>query len=104
MIQVYINYPNPHMTIHKNNNDPVIQAHNAPLQRKKNVTPSSLESVIEDFCSPMFVFRAEQGFNDVWLKIDFGDVNFEIEVAKYLFKILGKRYTPLRGAEIIEHC
>jgi hypothetical protein len=49
-------------------------------------------------------FRAEAGFNDVWITVDFGDKEFEEAVVRYARGLLGKRYAPLKNCKFSTHC
>ena len=104
MIKAYINYPNPHMSIHKNPDCQMIQKNHAPNQRIFKIDIHSFANVLMDFVDEKFVFRTEKGFNDIWLEIDFKNSEFEIAIARYILNLLGNRYSPLRSINPEIHC
>ena len=44
------------------------------------------------------------GANDMWVDIDFSDVEFEAAVAEYIKRLLSQRYPGWGGSEIEWHC
>lgn len=97
MIKVYINYPNPHCSIYTNINDQEIQKHHVSNQRKLKLNIETFQQIMSEFIQKRFDFRAEQGFNDVWLEIDFNDLGFEISIVNYILLQLGRKYLPFNA-------
>lgn len=103
-MQVYINYPNPHITIHKNVSCRQIQMHQKDEQRHISVRKENLKSVLSKFINEDYEFKAEKQFNDLWLDISLDTYEQEIGFVHTLQAIIGQRYKPLSNAPISIHC
>lgn len=103
-MQVYINYPNPHITIHQDVNCGQIQMHNIQNQRQFRVRMSNLRSTLKDFQNNKHLFKAEQFYNDMWLDISLDTIDQEIGLIHVLQAILGQKYSPLADAPVNRHC
>lgn len=103
-MQVYINYPNPHFTIHKNSSCQQIHMHQKSGQRIVKVNSATLKSVISQFVNDAFDFKSEAQLNDLWLDISLSTHEQEIGFVHIIQAILGQRYKPLGSAPISEHC
>ena len=68
-MQVYINYPNPHFTVHKNASCQQIQMHRKSGQRIVKVSAATLKNVLTLFINNAYDFKAEAQWNDLWLDI-----------------------------------
>jgi hypothetical protein len=66
----YINYPNPHFTIHRDPNCPMIQMHHAVDQRKYEVKMENLGNFLLKFIDNEIDFAAHRGMNDIWIKVE----------------------------------
>lgn len=104
MTHCYINYPRPHMTLHTDLSCSDIGKMAKVKQRKLKVTSVSFTQVLSLLSSDSFRLGSESSINDVWLVLDFGDSEFEEALARYLFRVLSLRYTPLAGSPIKTHC
>lgn len=104
MIHAYLNYPNPHMTLHNDSACPEIGKMAKVSQRSLPVTQATITQVLVDISSNSFRLGATASINDVWFAVDLGDPEFEEAVARYIHRILAHRYTPLRGSPIEQHC
>lgn len=106
MIHVFINSPNPHITIHRNPNCGYIHRHTIkPVQRREmNIYRENLSDSFLIFKNNKFDFRAEAGWNSLWLKLDLGDYDSEMDVVNKIMKYLGGRYTPLANLTPKIHC
>lgn len=104
MTKVYLNYPNPHMTLHGDSTCVDIGKMRKTNQRAASITPASFTEVLGHFADKSFRLESKGPANDVWLSIDFGDPEFEEAVAKHVLRILAKRYRPLQGAAFKRHC
>ena len=104
MINVYMNYPNSSATIHQTSDCPRIHQHHSETQRDILINMDTIKSSLEQFLNGNVVFRSESGTNDLWLNIDFHDLEFEIAVAKFALRQLGKRYAPFHGLNLEIHC
>jgi hypothetical protein len=104
MIHVYLNYPTSNATIHQTGDCPRISQHHSPNERKFRINPQTIQSVLGSFINGEVPFKAEAGCNDAWLEIDFNDLEFEIALAKFILRQLGKRYAPFDSLTPELHC
>jgi hypothetical protein len=104
MIKAYINYPNPHVTIHSNLNCGNIQAQSKPNQRYIKINTSTISRELQNFHDKKYTFAANPAGNDMWLEIDFQDLNAEQNALRDICQIVGYYYKPLRGITPIKHC
>jgi hypothetical protein len=104
MIFAYINYPNPHITIHSDSNCGNIGAQSRVNQRQIVITRNTIGEEIERFRTKQYTFAANKSVNDMWLTVDFGDVKFEDAVVKYIQRLIGAHYRPIAYAEVGQHC
>jgi hypothetical protein len=104
MIMAYINYPNPHITIHGNSNCSHIQVQRKRGQRVIRLNSVTISSQLKRLAAKYYIFGAQARTNDMWLDIDFGDPEFEAAVTKYIKRIVGRHYKPLESAKIARHC
>ena len=103
-MQVYINYPNPHFTIHKNSSCQQIHLHQKSGQRIVKVNPLTLNNVLTQFVNDAYDFKSEAQLNDLWLDISLSTHEQEIGFVHIIQAILGQRYKPFGSAPISEHC
>ena len=103
-MQVYINYPNPHFTIHNDSSCQQVHMHRKEEQRQVTVRPENLKSVLSDFINENYDFRSEKQFNDLWLDISLAKYEQEIGLVYIIQSIIGQRYKPLSNAPINTHC
>ena len=103
-MQVYINYPNPHFTVHKNASCQQIQMHRKSGQRIVKVSAATLKNVLTLFINNAYDFKAEARWNDLWLDISLSTPEQEIAFVHVIQAILGQRYKPLSNAPISIHC
>lgn len=99
MIKVYLNYPNSSITIHCNSNCGKIQPQGKINQRECKITISNLVSELEKFQN-YYRFTADNRQNDMWLFIDLGNYNAEIDVVYKIQLLLSQRYQPIGNARI----
>ena len=104
MTKAYLNYPNPHMTLHGDSKCAEIGKMQKVGQRDVTVNQASIAQSLSQLASSRFQLGAQASVNDVWLTIDFSDAEFEEAVARYIRRLLGQRYSPLRDAPIQRHC
>ena len=103
-MQVYISYPNPHFTIHKNASCQKIQMRQKDGQRFVKVNAATLKDVLNLFINDAYDFKAEAQWNDLWLDISLSTPEQEIGFVHVVQAILGQRYKPLSNAPISDHC
>ena len=105
MIKAYINYPNPHVAIHCDLGDPMIDAHRgAGIRRETNINLHNLSEKLNEFVQGKVKFAAEAGLNGMWLNIDLGDREFEISVVNFVTRQLGHSYIPFSRVTPEIHC
>jgi hypothetical protein len=103
-MQVYINYPNPHITIHKNASCRQIKKQQKDEQRHIKVRITNLDDVLTKFINEDYEFKSEKLYNDLWLDISLDNYELEIGVLRTIQAIIGQRYKPLSNAPITIHC
>ena len=105
MINVYINHPNPHITIHQNSDCGLIHAHKSAAEaRTIRIGLSNLSEELAKFVEGKHKFNSTAEFNDMWLEISFGDLAFEIAVVLFIVAQLGKTYKQFKGMSPSIHC
>ena len=104
MLKAYINYPNPHVTIHYDPDCKSIQAQNKAEQRYRRITIITVSLELQNFRDKKYTFAANPDHNDMWLEIDFRDREFDLAVLNYICRLLGKHYAPLAGIKPTIHC
>ena len=105
-MDVYINYPNPHFTLHNNPNCTQIQKHQKPNQRIINVINKNLGQVLVQFINKkkQYSFSATATQNDMWLKVNLSSAQQNIGFVFIIQAILGMQYQPLSNAPVTFHC
>jgi hypothetical protein len=104
MIHVYINYPNPHFTIHSDSQCPRIQQGRKPRQRYLKINRENFERIFVRLRNKDFRFAATPEFNDMWLSIDMGGSDKETPLVTEIKRVLARHYRPFANAPISEHC
>jgi hypothetical protein len=103
-MHVYLNYSNPHITIHKDPNCGQIHMHHRQGQRRVCINTITLRFVLSDFINEKYAFRSVKHFNDLWLEINLDTPAQETGLVHVIQAILGQRYSPFSDAPVIEHC
>ena len=104
MTKAYLNYPNPHMTLHGDSACAEICKMHKANQRDMAITRDTFTRALGQLADKGFRLGADASVNDVWLSVDFGDPEFEEAVARYIHRLLGQRYGRLKDAAIDRHC
>jgi hypothetical protein len=104
MITVYINYPNPHFTIHGNPSCTFLNRPRKEHFRIITVNDSNLKEVLADFVSNKHDFASDRTKNDMWIELDLAHSEEEDGVLSTIRILLGQRYKPLKDAPIKRHC
>ena len=73
-------------------------------QREVAVTRESFASALEQLTGSDFRLGANASVNDVWLAVEFADREFEEGVARYIHRLLGRRYSRLQNTPVDRHC
>lgn len=100
--RVYINYPNPHLTIHGTADGFYRRADVAT--RLVRITRANKAEELKRFTGGFYPFGASAGVNGIWIEIDLGNFEEEVELAREIWKRLGVRYTRLIPAPFTIHC
>lgn len=103
-MQVYINYPNPHFTVHHDSACQQIHMHQKQGQRTVQVNPESLKYVLGQLVNDAYEFKSEAQFNDLWLDVSLSTPEQEIGFVHIVQAVLGQRYKTLGKAPLTEHC
>jgi hypothetical protein len=103
-MKAYINYLDPHITIHRNPECSEIHKHRKPDQRIVAVTPQSLRGVLSDFANNKYKFAASSEYNDLWLDISLGSPQHNESAVYIIQTLLGLHYKPFENASINRHC
>lgn len=102
MTNAYLNYPNPHMTLHRNSACAEIGKMHKAEQRNLKIDQTSFSQAFNQLTS--LQLGSQASVNDVWLTINFKDTEFEQAVAEYVCRFLSLRYGPLKDASVEKHC
>ena len=105
MIKAYINYPDPHVTLHTDQDCHEIGKRNKGNQRHMLINLTSITSDIQHLRSKSFRFSADSSRNDLWLSVDFGDRKFEEAIIEYILRQFASRYKPFQMVKLQPpHC
>lgn len=104
MLKAYINYPNPHVTIHDDAGCAAIRQQHKEGQRLVRLDISSLSTELKRFKANDYRFGSTAETNDMWLEVDFADPAFERAVVEYVRKLLAEHYTPFGQVGVEQHC
>jgi hypothetical protein len=104
MIKAYINYPNPHITVHSDPDCPRIKQHHKKDQRVVHLDVTTMASELKCFEMKRYQFGAHREINDMWLEVDFRDTTYALAVIENIRKLLAEHYAPFRRVEIDKHC
>ena len=103
MTRAYFNYPDPHVTLHTDQNCSEIGKHKKITQRHVRVDLTSITSAIQYLGSKSFRFAANPARNDLWLSVDFGDREFEEDFVEYIRRQFASRYRPFQVVKSEPH-
>lgn len=103
MLNAYINYPVPHITIHKPSCGSIRQQ-NKVDQRVVQLTLDNLSEELRRFRDGDYRFAPERRLNDMWLELDLNDEEMERSTICYIRKLLATRYSPFNRASVQDHC
>jgi len=104
MLKAYINYPNPHITVHSNVECRRIQQQQKQNQRLIRIDATTLAEELRRFETKYYQFGAHRDVNDMWCEIDFKDTSYEKKVIDNICELLARHYSPFRRVEIDNHC
>jgi hypothetical protein len=104
VLNVYFNYPNSLVSIHSVASCGSIRPQRKAEQRLIQVTKDNLTRELQRLREREYKFASTAEKNDLWLKIDLGDIELETAVAKHFHRQLGKYYKPFAQASMELHC
>jgi len=104
MMKVYVNYPEPKLSIHYNPLCEEVQKRGKSDQRYIRINIDSVSTELRSFANKKYTFNSNAESNDMWLDIEFDDADFEISVLEYVHRLIGKHCAPLGKAKLITHC
>ncbi len=103
-MKAYINYPQPHFTVH---HDPMCQEpqkHHKDIQRTATITRDNLLTVLSDFAKGEYRFAANRERNDMLLDISLSSPKHEESLVYIIQELLSQRYSPFGDAPVNVHC
>jgi len=103
-MKAYINYPQPHATIHFDAGCIQFRKQHKSGQRTVCLNPNSSGKEIRAFGSGKYTFRSNASANDMWLDVCFEDHEFEEAVLAYILRLLAMRYKCFKGMRVKTCC
>lgn len=103
MLDAYLNYPNSRVTAHGSKCGHIQQARKAG-QRRVLLSRSTIGTELQRFVDREHTFGAQAATNDMWLTVDFNDLEFEAAVVHHIHRLLGARYKRFRDCRLEWHC
>lgn len=104
MLKAYVNYPNPHITAHRDLSCGSIQKMRKPDQRYVRIYIATISAELKRFSNKEYTFAAHSGANDMWIEIDFDDPDFETAVLEHIRRSTGRYYSPFSNIAVDYHC
>ena len=103
MLDAYLNYPNSRVTAHGGRCGHIQQARKSG-QRCVILSRSTIGTELQRFVDREYTFGAQAATNDMWLTVDFDDLEFEAAVVHHVHRLLGVRYKRFRDCRVEWHC
>jgi len=91
-MDVYVNYPNPHFTVHNNPQCNQIQKHQKQNQRIITIDTTNILQQLQKFISNQYKFSSTASENDMWIKINLSSPQQNLAMVFILQAILGNHY------------
>ena len=104
MTKVYVYYPNPKFSIHRDPLCAQVCKMKKRGQRHIRIDIDSRSTELQRFANKEYTFASNAGSNDMWLDIEFEDADFEKSVLKDVRRLIGKHYASLGKAKFTPHC
>jgi hypothetical protein len=101
-MEVYINYPNPHISIHANNQCSQVRKRLKEGQRVVVISPRNLGEILCKFARREFRFSSGED-NDMWLDVSLDSPEQEEGLVYIVQALLGRHYSRLRRAPVEHH-
>ena len=103
MLNVYLNYPNSKVTVHREAGCPTIRQMRKPGQRQVRIDVGSRAKELARFeAAHRFASRAK--YNDMWVVIDLGSAEEEDRAVEDIWRALARRYESFHQARVERHC
>ena len=103
MLSWMLNSPAKKVTLRLNPTCKLIQVHHVKGQRVLRITKENLQREYFRCANKEYRFAAEPHLNDMWILIDLGSEQAEIEAAKMFKKELGVHFKRIRETELKFH-
>ena len=104
MLFAYLNYPEPDVVCHGDQTCQEIGKHDKTGQRVVRIGGGSISDELLKFATGEYVFASCPANNDMWIQIDFGDMDFEEAVLRYTLNLVSQRYSRFAGKDVRHHC
>lgn len=104
MIIAYLYYPTGIATVHKNISCKSIGMRKKKVQRTMTIDVNSISSVLNSFKNKLYNLSSNKNENDMLIKIDFGNAEFEEAVINYILSILQTTRRPFKKTKLHIHC
>jgi hypothetical protein len=102
-MMIYINYPDPHLTLHSTDSCPEVRKHRKQAQRILAITSRNLGNVLSQFIDHEIRFGVNRSSNDLWLHVSLDSQPHEEALAYVIHAILRQRYRRFKNAPIRLH-
>lgn len=99
MLFVYVNYPNPRISVHSDPACGHVYHHQKDDNRIVKLNITSLSTELSHFVANDYLFSATAELNDMWLEIDCQDQILELAIVGFVRTQLAKHYKPFNGIE-----
>ena len=103
MLEVYLNYPNARVTVHRNMECGSIRQMDKARQRRVRINDTTRERELRRF-QREHAFGANAAINDMWVTLDLGNVRDEQRFVKCIVSALGRRYGRFQRVDVDTHC
>ena len=101
MLNVYINYPNPKISVYENDiGNSTIKKNGKKNQRVLSINYHNYKDVIETF-NVTYKFAANKDENDIWIDIDSGNASLDKSILSDIAHELSIKYKPFRDDRIV---
>ncbi len=104
MTYAYLNLPNAQVTIHDNPSCNLIMMMHKEHQRIIEISPANISIELKKFSAGEYPFAANAEKNDMWLIVNFKNLEFENAVIQYIHHLLSMHYKRFANANTTIHC
>ena len=104
MIYACIDYPTSHVTIHRDPDCVYVGEDTWAQRRKVRLDANTFSTEIKRLAQGDYRLGSGSGNGTLWLQAHFGDQQFEIATIRFVQKLLGQRYKPIREARVTVCC